>query len=107
MFICCRFDVQRLEVCGQFNHARRDSNPQPTVLETATLPIELLAFLIFLFRFLLISSYLDIPQVSRARGRVLIQNIAHATGADRLAAFTNGEANRFFHRDWRDQLDFD
>ena len=24
-------------------HARRDSNPQPTVLETATLPIELLA----------------------------------------------------------------
>ena len=25
------------------NHARRDSNPQPTVLETATLPIELLA----------------------------------------------------------------
>ena len=30
-------------------HARRDSNPQPTVLETATLPIELLAYLIFLF----------------------------------------------------------
>jgi hypothetical protein len=26
-------------------HARRDSNPQPTVLETATLPIELLAYL--------------------------------------------------------------
>ena len=25
-------------------HARRDSNPQPTVLETATLPIELLAY---------------------------------------------------------------
>jgi hypothetical protein len=24
--------------------ARRDSNPQPTVLETATLPIELLAY---------------------------------------------------------------
>ena len=26
------------------NQARRDSNPQPTVLETATLPIELLTF---------------------------------------------------------------
>src|SRR5437762_915915 len=26
-------------------HARRDSNPQPTVLETATLPIELLAYI--------------------------------------------------------------
>src|SRR6266446_8969322 len=35
------FDVQ----CSAFfqKHARRDSNPQPTVLETATLPIELLA----------------------------------------------------------------
>ena len=96
-------------VCGQFNHARRDSNPQPTVLETATLPIELLAFLIFLFRFLLISSYFVIRSRKhvRGRGRILIQNIAHATGADRLAAFTNGEANRFFHGDWRDQLDFD
>gem|GEM_PF-3340459 len=37
-------------------HARRDSNPQPTVLETATLPIELLAYLIFLVRLLLIFS---------------------------------------------------
>ena len=29
-------------------HARRDSNPQPTVLETATLPIELLAYFLIL-----------------------------------------------------------
>ena len=29
-------------------HARRDSNPQPTVLETATLPIELLAYNVIL-----------------------------------------------------------
>ncbi len=50
------FDIETLGIRGLFNHARRDSNPQPTVLETATLPIELLAFLIFLFRFLLISS---------------------------------------------------
>jgi hypothetical protein len=36
------------------NQVRRDSNPQPTVLETATLPIELLTyfqFWIFDFRF--------------------------------------------------------
>src|SRR4051812_34863516 len=31
------------------NQARRDSNPQPTVLETATLPIELLTFRNFRF----------------------------------------------------------
>src|SRR5438128_2785680 len=44
--------------CSQrIQHARRDSNPQPTVLETATLPIELLAYLIFLFRLLLTSSF--------------------------------------------------
>src|SRR5689334_13954706 len=28
-------------------HARRDSNPQPAVLETAALPIELLAYRVF------------------------------------------------------------
>src|ERR1044072_5373194 len=31
------------------NQVRRDSNPQPTVLETATLPIELLTFRNFRF----------------------------------------------------------
>src|ERR1700751_491742 len=39
---CSTFGICRLLI-----HARRDSNPQPTVLETATLPIELLAYLIF------------------------------------------------------------
>ena len=33
------------------NQVRRDSNPQPTVLETATLPIELLTYLILDFGF--------------------------------------------------------
>ena len=46
------FGVRRwaFGVCSLLIHARRDSNPQPTVLETATLPIELLAYLIFLVR---------------------------------------------------------
>ena len=51
--------------------------------------------------------FLPHPQVSRIRERVLIQNVTHPTGADGLAAFTNGEADRLFHCDWRDQLDFD
>jgi hypothetical protein len=66
------------------NHARRDSNPQPTVLETATLPIELLAYCV--------------PN--------LIQNFADATCADGFAAFADGKANGFLHRDRRDQFDF-
>jgi hypothetical protein len=32
-------------------HARRDSNPQPAVLETAALPIELLAYSFEKYRF--------------------------------------------------------
>src|SRR6202171_3658438 len=74
------FDVQCSAFCQK--HARRDSNPQPTVLETATLPIELLASLV---------------------GK-LVQNFADATGADSFSAFTNGEANGLFHSDGRDQL---
>src|SRR5438874_6965334 len=43
---------------------------------------------------------------NRRSGRdILIQNFAHATGANGFAAFTNGEANRLFHRDRGNQLD--
>src|SRR5438874_13061938 len=65
-------------------HARRDSNPQPTVLETATLPIELLAFFL---------------------GK-LVENIADATRADGFSALANSETNGLLHRDRRDQFDF-
>jgi hypothetical protein len=34
---------------GSVTHGRRDSNPQPAVLETAALPIELLPYYVFLF----------------------------------------------------------
>src|SRR5207249_8742016 len=54
MFSVRCFRVRRSQ---RIQHARRDSNPQPTVLETATLPIELLAYLIFLSRLLLTSSF--------------------------------------------------
>src|SRR5204862_2361649 len=43
---------------------------------------------------------------NRRSGRdILIQNFAHATGANGFAAFANGEANRLFHRDRGNQLD--
>ena len=48
-------DHSKVLTATAVKHARRDSNPQPTVLETATLPIELLAYLIFLFRLLFLS----------------------------------------------------
>src|SRR5437588_12364986 len=100
------FSVRRSQ---RIQHARRDSNPQPTVLETATLPIELLAYKVFLLHFLLISSFSKNAQgnrpSARGRGRLLIQNFAHATGADGFAAFANSESNRLFHRDRGNQLD--
>src|SRR5947207_9609297 len=70
--------------CFVAPHARRDSNPQPTVLETATLPIELLAF---------------------SLGK-LIENFADATRADGFSALANSETNGLLHRDRRDQFDF-
>src|SRR5438552_15967757 len=36
----------------------------------------------------------------------LIQNLTDATRADSFSSFADGKANRFFHRDRRDQLDF-
>src|SRR5437773_9112269 len=50
----------------------RDSNPQPTVLETATLPIEL-------------------PPYSQRS----LYNVAHAAGPDGPATFTNCESLAF------------
>src|SRR2546423_6803210 len=44
---CWAFSVRRF--LRFKNQVRRDSNPQPTVLETATLPIELLTFWDFRF----------------------------------------------------------
>jgi hypothetical protein len=55
--------------------AKRVSNPQPSVLETDTLPIELLAYLTF---YNLINA--------------LLNNFSHHTRTNGTATFTNGEA---------------
>src|SRR3954447_2212648 len=91
-------------------HARRDSNPQPAVLETAALPIELLACVCLsgivsgewgierahcaaTFTTPDSSSLFPIPVSS------LFDNLCHPAGADGAAAFANREAQTFFHRD--------
>src|ERR1051325_9905054 len=66
-------------------HGGRDSNPQPTVLETATLPIELPPF----------------PDCWSG------DDFANTAGADGPAAFANGETLAFFHGYRRDDFDFD
>src|SRR5438445_13139615 len=66
------FSVPRSQ---RIQHARRDSNPQPTVLETATLPIELLAYKIFLLHLFLIFLFLEEcsrEQTKRKRQRKII-----------------------------------
>src|SRR2546430_13305583 len=65
----------------------RDSNPQPTVLETATLPIEL-------------------PPSPGIFVR-LSDDFGYPAGADGAAAFADGETLAFFHGYRRDDFDFD
>src|SRR6195952_4002969 len=78
----------------QFSASRwqgqRESNPQPSVLETDALPIELYP-----------CSFLQKVQA------VLLDDLGDDAGADGTAAFTDGEAQAFFHRDRGDQLDRD
>src|SRR5678815_3520904 len=59
--------------------ARRESNPQPAVLETAALPIELLAC-------------------------GLLEDLRYHPGADGAATLADGKTQTLFHRDGADQL---
>ena len=73
--------------------ARRESNPQPAVLETAALPIELLAF---------------VPgtrhvQCCATRG-CSFNDFGDHTGAHRAPAFAHRKPQPLFHRDRRYQL---
>src|SRR5687767_12350426 len=61
--------------------ARRESNPQPAVLETAALPIELLAYF-----------------------SKLMHNFRDDAGTHCLATLADGETQTFFHCDGADQL---
>src|SRR5512140_3641978 len=63
--------------------ARRESNPQPAVLETAALPIELLAFCF---------------------ANRLLDDLGDDAGAHGPAAFANREPQPLFHRNRRNQL---
>src|SRR5690554_738752 len=71
--------------------ARRESNPQPAVLETAALPIELLACT-------------ETTQRNKQRvTRRLLDNLGDHAGTNGTAAFTNREAQAIFHGDRSDQ----
>src|SRR5689334_8998083 len=81
---------------------RRESNPQPLVLETSALPIELHPFVSYSIRNNLPCRRATrfaaaLPQFSIA-GRPdkafgLLQNLRHDARANRPAAFANGEAD--------------
>src|SRR5690554_1092328 len=71
--------------------ARRESNPQPAVLETAALPIELLACT-------------ETTQRNKQRvTRRLLDDLGDHAGTNGTAAFTNREAQTIFHGDRSDQ----
>ena len=82
--------------------ARRASNPQPSVLETDTLPIELLAYInSFEFRvtnaeFCTFNTRNAEPVFSYKKS--LFDYFRNHTGTDGTTTFANREAQTFFHR---------
>src|SRR4051812_1116050 len=65
--------------------ARRESNPQPPVLETGALPIELLAFVYIRHRHrrdLRTTSIRDVPYVSGRSGRTCSSRAARSSSCD-------------------------
>src|ERR1700679_3900216 len=111
----------------------RDSNPRPTVLETAALPTELhscagvravplrgpspcdLKNQVLLFYRSQLSHSLTLSFVilslSKDEGRGVLSSLfddrGDDAGSDGTATFADGEAQLLFHRDGDDQLDFD
>src|ERR1041384_8263836 len=77
-------------------HARRDLNPQPTVLETVALPIELLAYptercrygllLLFLMHHVFAALRAKLPQLKPAHGRALLVFVRHVVAVLALGA---------------------
>ena len=93
--------------------ARRASNPQPSVLETDALPIELLAFIPRPKRKTLMSAEFSSSLTHRGQCPTavnlrlaldrLLNNLCHHAGADGPATFANGKTQPLFHRNGRDQ----
>src|SRR5690606_13390871 len=74
--------------------ARRESNPQPAVLETAALPIELLAL-----NSNQAGNYADLNNQNQR----LLDDLGNHAGANGTAAFANRETQTVFHGDRSDQ----
>ncbi len=98
--------------------ARRESNPQPAVLETAALPIELLTYVYCGGLFQHIQTLHPFLRATFSRNRrrnyefcfkdppyALFQDLYYYPSAYRTATFTNREFQALLHRDWRDQRD--
>src|SRR5579871_4396833 len=78
-------------------HARRDSNPQPAVLETAALPIELLAYVLKTYgtrdvgrstqNTRRIARLFRVPPPGPRVPPILLDDLGHHAGADGAAAF--------------------
>ena len=86
-------------------HGRRDLNPQPTVLETATLPIELLPYLPNLVCLSDKKGVAGVHPRAPEFENVLGNNFRHATRTDGAATFTDCKPLAFFHGHRRDDCD--
>jgi hypothetical protein len=83
----------------------RDSNPQPTVLETATLPIELTPYAKFSTSQLDKTEATELPPPPHEFKNLFDNDFADATRTNGAATFANREALTFFHGDGAMQFD--
>src|ERR1035437_2100720 len=74
----------------EIEQGKRDSNPQPTVLETATLPIELFPF--------------AAHRWCRCRSCSLLDDFCDGAGTDGAATFADGELEALVHGHGSDEL---
>jgi hypothetical protein len=80
---------------------RRDSNPQPAVLETAALPIELLTYFSAEKQD---GSGIPGPKKTLFDPFKLVEDLGYSSGTHGSPPFTNSETDRFLHSNRGDQL---
>ena len=75
-------------------HGQRGSNPQPAVLETATLPIELCPCI------KVKPAFTGLTFVMHClTGKLLFDNLSYLTCTNGTTTFANSETETFFHSD--------
>ena len=83
-------------LCGKWRE-KRDSNPQPTVLETVALPIELFSRISIIGSIKRLGKHFQ--EMKLMSKPTLVYNISNVTSPNCLTSFADGKTLSRFHRD--------